>query len=195
MAKRDPRVGAYIARSADFAQPILAHLRATIIATSPQIEETIKWGMPHYLYRGMLCSMAAFKAHCSFGFWKGALVVDGAGKRYDAMGDFGRIVRASDLPAKRTLQRFLRKAMAINAADAPVPRPLKHARPRLTVPPALAAALRRNAKAKATWEAFPPSQRREYAEWVRDAKGEQTRERRLAQSVAWLAAGKARHWK
>lgn len=195
MQSRDTRVDAYIAKAPRFARAILIHLRSAILGTSPMIEETIKWGMPHYTHHGLLCGMAAFKAHCSFGFWKGALVVGHADGRDDAMGDLGRITRISDLPARRTLQALVRKAMALNAGAHPVPRPLKHAKPPLRTPAELAKILRGNARARATWAALPPSGRRDYVDWIRSAKRADTRERRLAQAATWLAAGKSRHWK
>src|ERR1041384_6843079 len=103
MAAKDPRVDAYIGRAADFARPILNHLRRLVHAACPEAEETMKWRFPHFDYKGMMCSMAAFKQHCVFGFWKGALIF--AGGRNDsqdeAMGHFGRITSLTDLPAGR----------------------------------------------------------------------------------------------
>src|SRR5690349_13660956 len=105
MPKRDPRIDAYIAKSADFAQPILTHLRGVVHSACPTVEETIKWGFPHFQYQGMLCSMASFKEHCAFGFWKGPLLVDSKAVGEQAMGDFGRITKASDLPSKAELSK------------------------------------------------------------------------------------------
>jgi hypothetical protein len=115
MESHDARVDAYIAKSAEFARPILEYIRETVHSSSPDIEETIKWGMPHFMYRGgILCNMAAFKQHCALHFWKGSLVVDGdhaAGK--PAMGQFGRIAKPSDLPSKATLNRYIKRAMKL----------------------------------------------------------------------------------
>lgn len=118
MSKKDPRVDAYIAKSGDFARPILRQLRKTVHDGCPQVEETLKWGFPHFMYKGILCSMAAFKRHCTFGFWKGRLIVDsrkpGATAHEPAMGQFGRITAISDLPGEKTLLRFVRKAATLN---------------------------------------------------------------------------------
>jgi len=199
MGTRDPRVDAYIARSADFAKPILTHLREVVHAACPDVEETIKWSFPNFTYRGMLCSMASFKQHCSFGFWKGALVVgtpggDGDGER--AMGQFGRITALSDLPSKKVLTGYIKEAMRLNEAGVKSPtRSEPKAKKELPVPDDLTKALRKNKKALATFENFSPSHRREYIEWITEAKGEDTRNRRLATAVEWMAEGKPRNWK
>lgn len=198
MATTDPRIDAYIAKSAPFAQPILAHLRAVVHAKCPMVEETIKWGFPHFMYRGaMLCSMAAFKQHVAFGFWKGALLegVGAAGANGDAMGQFGRIASFADLPSKAVLARLVRAAMTLNDDGVALPRTLKKRATTVDVPPTFAAALQRNAKAKAAFDAFSPSHRREYCEWIAEAKRDETRERRIAQALQWLREGKSRNWK
>ena len=198
MGSRDARVDAYIAGSADFARPILEHLRAVVHEACPEVEETMKWSFPHFMYDGMLCSMAAFKQHCAFNFWKGALIFDGERDR-EAMGQFGRISTISDLPPKRVLAGYVKKAMVLNDEGAKVPKARKPGLERRAVPdvpPAdLAALLKKNAKARTTFERFPPSHRREYIQWITEAKRPETREKRLAQTVEWLAEGKSRNWK
>jgi len=198
MPTTDPRVDAYIAKSAEFARPILRHVREVVHAACPDVEETMKWGFPHFMYEGMLCSMASFKQHCAMGFWKGALIegLDGNGAA-EAMGSFGRIEKLSDLPPRRTLAGYVKQAMKLNedGVTAPARAKPKTPRPELPVPDALAAALKKNRRALATFEAFPPSHRREYVEWIAEAKGEETRDRRVAQAVEWMAEGKQRNWK
>jgi uncharacterized protein YdeI (YjbR/CyaY-like superfamily) len=201
MPPTDPRIDAYIAKSAEFARPILAHFRAAVHEACPGVEETIKWGMPHFVHHGILAGMAAFKAHCAFSFGKGALVAQAmgakgaAGKAGEAMGDFGRVTSVRDLPPRRELVRWVRTAMRLNEAG--VKRPLKRTAPRkpIPVPEDLAKALRKDAKARAVWEGFTPSHRREYLEWITEAKTAPTRARRLATTLEWLAEGKPRHWK
>jgi uncharacterized protein YdeI (YjbR/CyaY-like superfamily) len=195
MGTRDKRVDAYIAKSADFAKPVLEHLRALVHEACPDVEETIKWGFPNFQYKGMLCSMAAFKEHCTFGFWKGRLVVDAADRRSEqTMGQLGRITKLSDLPARRTLVGYVKRAKELNDAGVKVARKTKP-KPALETPADLLAALGKNKKAQATFEKFPPSHRREYVEWIIDAKSDETRQRRLAQAVEWMAEGKPRNWK
>jgi len=193
----DPRVDAYIAKSADFAQPILKHLRSIVHAACPKVEETIKWGFPHFNYKGMLCSMAAFKRHCAFGFWKAQLILANADeKNAQAMGHFGRIVSIKDLPSKPQLAKYVKQAMQLN--DAGVKSPTRaHRKPRksLPVPDDLAAALKRNKQARTTFDNFSPSHRRDYIEWIGDAKTDETRERRLATAIEWMSEGKSRNWK
>ena len=198
MGTRDPRVDAYIARSADFARPILTHLRDVVHAACPAAEETIKWGMPFFAYDGgLLANMASFKAHCAFGFWKGRGVV-GDGAADDAMGQFGRITSLADLPSRRTMEKYVKEAMKARAGAAAAP-PRKKAPPRaaLPLPPELDAALAtpKHRKAKAFFDALPPSHRREYIEWITDAKRPDTRAKRLATTLEWLTEGKSRNWK
>lgn len=194
---RDPRIDAYIAKSADFAKPILKHLRAIVHTACPQVEETVKWGMPHFDYKGMMCSMAAFKRHCSFGFWRGALIVkDRDNKDREAMGQFGRITSITDLPPKKVIATYVKAAMKLNDSGVKsTERAKRKTRTSLPVPADLAAALKRNTKARKTFDTFSPSQRREYIEWLADAKAEDTRKRRLATTIEWLAEGKPRNWK
>ncbi len=195
MGRKDPRVDAYIDRAERFARPVLKHLRAVVHGACPEVEETLRWGFPHFQYRGLLCSFAAFKEHCAFGFWKGKLVL-GDEASAGAMGQFGRIASLSDLPPRATLARPVRKAAALNEQGVATPRSRPRApRPAPKVPPDLAAALGVSRKAAATFEGFSPTNRREYLEWIAEAKGAETRRRRIATAVAWMAQGKPRNWK
>lgn len=197
MGTRDPRIDAYVASSAEFARPILTHLREAVHDACPDVEETMKWSMPHFTYgKRMLCGMASFKQHCTFGFWNGGRIVEGDEPAEKAMGQFGRITRLADLPADAVLAGYVRKAMALT--DAGVRRaPATKRAPQgaVLVPDYVAAALQTNEKARATFEAFSPSHRREYIEWITEAKGDATRERRLQTALEWMAEGKPRNWK
>ena len=196
MGTRDPRVDAYIARSAEFARPILSHLREIVHSACPEVEETLKWNAPHFMYRGMLAGMSAFKAHCAFGFWKGSLVTGGdGGVEAQAMGQFGRITSLDDLPPRRVIIGYVKQAMKLNEEGVKTPKRRKTPKPEPLMPAELAAALAKNAKARATFDAFSPSHQREYVEWIAEAKGEETRQRRLANALEWMAEGKARNWK
>lgn len=197
MASRDERIDAYIAKAQPFAVPILGHLRAIVHAACPEVEETIKWSFPNFMYRGsILCSMAAFKAHCAFGFWRGRQLAGVTDQHGAVMGDFGRIESMKDLPSKARLMALVKAAMRLNEAGVKrVPKKKAAARKPLPVPKDLAAALGRDAKAKRTFDAFAPSHRREYIEWITEAKTDATRERRLATTLEWLAEGKSRNWK
>ena len=195
MGKRDPRVDAYIAKSAGFAQPILTEIREAVHASCPDVEEEMKWSFPHFVYKGVLCSMAAFTQHAAFGFWKGSLVL-GRGKNADAMGQFGRITKRSDLPSKNILAGYIRKAAALNEQGVKVPRAPRRAAPKIVkVPGDLAAALKRNKKAQAGFDGLSPGHKREYIDWITEAKSDETRRRRLAQAIEWMAEGKSRNWK
>ena len=192
---RDPRIDAYIERQADFAKPILERIRAAVHAACPEAEETVKWSMPHFMYKGqMMAGMAAFKAHATFGFWRGKEVVGETGAERDAMGQFGRIESVDDLPPTDVLEGLIRKAAALNDAGRKT-REKKPPKPEAETPPDLAEALAGNAAAQASFDSFPPSARRDYVEWVTEAKRPETRAKRVVQSVEWLAEGKRRHWK
>jgi uncharacterized protein YdeI (YjbR/CyaY-like superfamily) len=193
---KDPRVDAYIAAKADFAGPILEHLRSAVHAACPDCEETLKWSSPTFMYKKqMLCGMAAFTAHATFGFWKGSLVVGDTKEQRSAMGQFGRLSSVEDLPPPQILDQLIRKAMALTDAGVKTERPAKHPKPPLETPPDLQAALDSNPAARATFESFPPSCKRDYLEWIVEAKREETRTKRLAQAVEWMAEGKRRNWK
>lgn len=195
MGTRDARVDAYIEKSADFARPILTHLRTLVHAACPEVEETMKWSFPHFDYKGeMMCSMASFKAHCAFGFWKASLVL-GDKATDGAMGHLGRITSLDDLPSDRTLTSYVKKAAKLNDEGVKAVRAPRRPQAELEIPEDLTKALKKNRKALTTFEAFPPSHKREYVEWIVEAKGADTRKRRLESAVEWIAEGKARNWK
>ena len=196
MSNHDPRVDAYIAKSAEFARPILEHLRERVHAACPEVEESIKWGMPFFSYKAApMCMMAAFKPHCSFGFWLSKEVTGGSDE--DGMGQFGKLATLKDLPPDKQLATYLKKAMALNEAGVKKSRPKAAAKPAPALPDELAAALARkqHAAARKTWEGFGPGAQREYVDWITEAKTEATRQKRLATTLEWLAEGRKRNWK
>lgn len=196
MPTKDPRVDAYIKKSAPFAQPILTHIRAAVHSSCPDVEETLKWGMPSFMYHGILCGMAAFKEHAVMGFWKGSLILDKNGSRADeAMGSFGRLSSVKDLPPKTVLAGYIKKAMKLNEDGTRVEKPKAKPKPPVKTPPYFVAALKKNKKASAQYEAFSPSKKRDYVEWLAEAKTDATRQRRLETAVEWIADGKSRNWK
>lgn len=197
MTSRDPRIDAYIARSAEFARPILEYVRTLVHEACPQVEETIKWGMPIFVHAdGILCNMAAFKAHASFGFWKHALVIGDETGGGEGMGSFGKLTSVRDLPSKRHLLAYLKKAARLNEQSVKSPAVRKAApKPLPEIPDDFVQALRDNTAARKTFDTFAPSHRREYLDWIIDAKRAETRARRIAQAVEWLAEGKSRNWK
>jgi uncharacterized protein YdeI (YjbR/CyaY-like superfamily) len=196
MGNRDPRVDAYIDRSADFARPILTHLRDVVHAAVPEVQEEIKWGMPAFTYKGILCGVAAFKEHCAFNFWKHSLIVGGE-RPEDAMGSFGRITRLADLPPDDVLAGYLREAKRLNDEGVKAPRREKppEEKKEYAMPDDFAAALEANPAAKATYDGFPPSKKKDYLEWITEARADATRRKRLDTSIEWLAEGKSRMWK
>jgi uncharacterized protein YdeI (YjbR/CyaY-like superfamily) len=192
---RDPRIDAYIARAAPFARPILEKVRERVHAAAPQAEETLKWSAPGFTIDGkILLMMASFKAHAALNFWRGQEMRGSEASR-DAMGQFGKLTSVDDLPADKELDALIRQAAEL-ARTAPAPRKVKHEpKPPAEIHPDFAAALKANPKAHQVLEGFPPSARREYVDWVAEAKQESTRAKRIADSVQWLSDGKRRHWK
>jgi uncharacterized protein YdeI (YjbR/CyaY-like superfamily) len=197
VGKKNPKVDAYIASSPDFAKPILEHLRAVVHDACPEVEEEMKWSRPHFTYKGMLCGMSAFKEHCAFGFWKGSLILDkDAKKTEDGMGHFGRITKVADLPSKKVLTEYVKRAKKLNDDGVKATNRIKKkVHPELVVPDDLAKALKRNKAAQEAFAKFSPSHKREYVEWITDAKTEATRTRRLETAIEWMAEGKPRNWK
>jgi uncharacterized protein YdeI (YjbR/CyaY-like superfamily) len=196
MGKRDARVDAYIAKAADFAKPILNEIRARVHAACPDVEEDMKWSSPTFMYHGMMCGMAAFKQHAIFGFWKGPLVI---GDRADELGSSGsfrtKLTKVSDLGSKQAMAADIKKAMALNEAGITLRRePRGPAKP-IAVPDDLAAALRKNKKAQTAFDKFPPSHKREYVEWITQARREETRTRRLQTAIQQISEGKPQNWK
>ena len=195
MGTRDKRVDAYIGKSADFAKPILTRLRDMVHDACPDCEETLKWGHPTFMYGdGIMCGMVAFKERCGLHFWKGALIVD-QGKKDAAWEQLNSLTDVSDIPATKTVAGYVKKAMELNEKGTKVPKRPTKPKKELVMPDVFMAAINKNKKALAAFEAFSPSHKREYIEWITDAKGEDTRARRIAQAVEWMSEGKSRNWK
>ena len=190
MAVKDPRIDAKIAEAAPFARPVLEYLRALVHRAIPEVEETIKWGMPHFTYKQKnVAGMSAFKAHCAF-------VIHGEGRLGEAMGQYGRITQLSDLPSDADIVRVLRETCArIDEKGSAAPRAAPKKRPAIKEPDYFAQALSQVPAARDFWMSLAPSHRFEYLEWITGAKRAETRDKRLAQSLEWLAEGKRRNWK
>ncbi|WP_457128079.1 YdeI/OmpD-associated family protein [Mucilaginibacter sp. HD30] len=200
MEKYDPRVDAYIEKAADFAKPILLHVRQLVHGAAPQITETVKWGMPFFDYKGPVCQIASFKQHCAFGFWKATSLNDPQGlinPGEAAAGSFGKLTQMSDLPSDEVLVDFINQAIQLNESGVKGNMKTAAGTPKAEIPmPAyFAEALSNDSKALTTFENFSPSHKREYLEWITEAKTDATREKRVATALEWLSEGKSRHWK
>jgi uncharacterized protein YdeI (YjbR/CyaY-like superfamily) len=198
--KRDCRVDAYIATAPDFAKPILNHLRELVHTACPDVEESMKWSRPHFLRHGTLfCGMSAFKHHCAFGFWLGEKVLGAAGQEgneKNGAGHFGRITSLADLPGDKQLLAYIKKAVELNDSGVKRPAPPRSKGNReLTIPDYFTAALNKNKKALAAFEAFSYSHKKEYVEWITEAKRDETRQKRIETMLVWLSEGKSRNWK
>jgi uncharacterized protein YdeI (YjbR/CyaY-like superfamily) len=200
MVKKDNRVDTYIAKSQDFAKPILNHLRELIHKACPDVQETIKWGFPNFDYNGIMCNMAAFKQHAVFNFWKSSLMADPkkilSKTGETAMGNFGQLKSLSDLPNDKIILDYIKEAAALNEKGVKIQRKSKSLeKEKLVVPGYFITALKKNKKAQTTFENFSYTNKKEYVEWVTGAKTEETRNKRLKTSVEWMAEGKIRNWK
>jgi uncharacterized protein YdeI (YjbR/CyaY-like superfamily) len=192
MAKKDPRIDAYIKRAQPFARPILKHLRKLVHKACPDVEETIRWGSPFFDRKGVICLMGSFKQHAVFGFWKGKLLFGNENK--GAMGHFGRLMSIKDLPGDKEMIGYIKKAAELNERGVRRKRPAR-GKQKVTVPPDLKAALAKNAKAKKAFENFSYSHRKEYVDWITGAKRDETRTKRLKTAVQWLSKGKPQNWR
>jgi len=192
---REPRIDAYIAKAQPFARPILEKVRERVHAVLPDAEETIKWGMPAYTIGGKIVLItAAFKAHTALNFWRGQ-ELESSHSSVGAMGQFGKIRSVDELPSNDEFDRLIREAAEL-AANVPAARKAKHPpKPPAELHPDFAAALDKSPPARANLEASPPSCRREYLDWVAEAKQDATRQKRIATAIEWLAEGKRRNWK
>lgn len=195
MPKVDPRIDAYIEKSADFAKPILTHLRGLIHKACPDVSEEIKWSMPAFYYEGPMCNIAAFKQHCTFGFWKQSLMENAGFPEKNAMSSFGRITSVKDLPDQKTMIALIKQAMKLNEDGVKAPKKVPAEKKELVVPADLKKALSTDKAAKDVFDNFTYSHKKEYIEWIEEAKTEATREKRLATTLEWLAEGKSRNWK
>jgi len=198
----DKRIDAYIEKSQPFSQPIMIKLRKLVHKACPEVIETIKWGMPSFEYKGPMFGFAAFKQHCVAGFWKHTLIKDPKGylgersaQGGEAMGNLGRMTSIKDLPPDKIFIDFIKQAAKLNDEGIKVPKKKPAVKKALVIPGELKDALASNKKARTTFENFSPSQKREYTEWVSEAKSEDTRNKRLETAMEWMAEGKTRHWK
>jgi uncharacterized protein YdeI (YjbR/CyaY-like superfamily) len=200
MEKFDSRVDAYIEKSADFAKPILEYIREVVHQASPLITETIKWGFPFFDYKGPVCHMAAFKQHLGFGFWKARLLSDPHQKlRFgdEKAGSFGDIKSIADLPPKEIIIDFILQAIEINEKGVKVQTEKKAPaeKAELVIPDYFIDFLAKDPKAREVFDKFSYSHKKEYAEWIIDAKSEATRQKRMETAAEWIAEGKSRNWK
>jgi uncharacterized protein YdeI (YjbR/CyaY-like superfamily) len=189
MKNTSAEVDRYIEKAAPFARPILERIRAAFHKAHPGVTETMKWSVPHFEYKGVLGNMAAFKEHVAWGFWKGSLMNETLGERRL------KVHSLEELPKERDMVAYVREAVRLNEEGVKVERAPRVERGEAEVPSDLAAALKKSAAAKKTFDTFPPSHRREYIEWITEAKQDATRQKRLAQTIEWLAEGKSRNWK
>jgi len=187
----DPRVDDYIEKSAPFARPILRRIRDVVHVGCPEVEDTMKWSFPHFMHHGILCSMASFKAHCAFGFWKEQLMTGTTGPQ-----KFSKVTSLKDLPSRAAFLRLVREAVRLNEDGVEPPPRTKPERPRSVRAPAdLLSALNNNPRARAAYDEMSPSHKREYIEWITEAKRDETRKRRVSAAVEWMAEGRIRSWK
>jgi uncharacterized protein YdeI (YjbR/CyaY-like superfamily) len=184
MAKKDPRIDAYIAKAADFAKPILDRIRKLVHSACPDVEETIKWNSPFYVHNGILICTPAFKKHCALIFWKGKMIL---GKERKAL---RHLTSISNLPGDKILLGYIRKAVELNEAG--IKSPARAKAKKIAVPDYFLAAIKKNKKALAAFENFSPGCQREYVEWITEAKREETRAGRIKTAIEWIAKGKSR---
>lgn len=199
MRSSDPGIDDYIAKSAPFAKPILKRIRELVHEGCPGVTETLKWGAPAFEHHGLLCGMASFKAHCRFGFWKQDLVAEHAPALKPTAAEIirscGHLATVKDLPSRTVMLKLIRVAARLNEDGTPVPRPRVETPKAVRAPSDLLAALRNNPDARAGYDALSPSHKREYIEWITEAKRNETRKRRVEDAIEWMAEGKIRNWK
>lgn len=199
MSIYNDRVTAYIDKAQPFAQQVLKHIRALVHKTNKEVEEKMKWGMPHFDYKGMYCGIASMKEHCAFGFWKASLLKDPGNYlvrgENSGMGSFGKIKSLADLPPDKVLIDFINQAKELNDADIKVAARPKTETTIHETPEIMIKALKRNQKANAAFQNLSPGKRKEYIEWIAGAKTDLTKEKRLATMLEWVQEGKSLNWR
>lgn len=200
MSKKDPRIDLYISNAADFARPILLHLRELIHAACPDVQESIKWSFASFDYKGPMCTMAAFKQHCAFGFWKASIMKDKTltknAESESAMGHYGKITSLKNLPPDKKIIAHIKEAMILNEKGIKVPpKKVTTTKKDIVVPDYFLKKLKKNKDAFRTFEEFSPSHKREYIEWITEAKTDETKNRRMEVAIEWMSQGKSRNWK
>jgi uncharacterized protein YdeI (YjbR/CyaY-like superfamily) len=197
MEQFDPRIDDYIAKAPAYAQPIITHIRNLIHHAVPGVLETMKWSHPHFDYKGPAFGIGAFKEHMGLNFWKNTLMDDPQGlfQNDGSAGSLGKIKSLADLPADDVLLDYFRRAIELNEKGVKVAAPAKAPKAELPVPDYLIAAFKTNQAALQHFEQFSPSAKREYLEWLAEAKSEATRTKRLETMMEWVAEGKTRKYK
>jgi uncharacterized protein YdeI (YjbR/CyaY-like superfamily) len=201
MGKKIKEIDAYINKAADFAKPILARIRDLVHAACPDVEEKMKWSFPHFDYKGeMMCSMAAFKQHAVMSFWKAALMKDPVlvenARSETSMGHLGRMGSIKDLPSDKKMISYIKEAMMLNDKGIKLPSKAKSTEKKtIVVPDYFIKALKKNKTAWKTFDAFAYSHKKEYVEWITEAKTEETRNKRMTSAIEMIAEGKSKNWK
>ncbi|CAN5816813.1 hypothetical protein BH11BAC4_BH11BAC4_16370 [soil metagenome] len=201
MSKKEKVVDAYITKSADFAKPVLNHIRQLVHDACPEVEEKMKWSFPHFDYKGeMMCSMAAFRQHAIMGFWKASLMKDATlmlnARSEESMGHLGKLTSLKDLPADKKITGYIKEAMKLNDLGKKIPsKPKPAANKELIVPDYFLKTIKKDKKAFQYFENFSYSQKKEYVEWITEAKADETRNKRMETALEWITEGKIRNWK
>ncbi|HWB03022.1 MAG TPA: YdeI/OmpD-associated family protein [Verrucomicrobiales bacterium] len=188
-------VAAWMEQLSDFARPMIERIYKIIRKAAPQLEEGIRWSSPTFIGRGLVCSFAAFQKHVTLVFWRGAelndttgLLTHGQGRSAMRSAKFTSLDQIDD----KVIRTWVTAAVALDK-DPAKPKPKPQKRPEAAVPKVLAAALSRNPKARGAFDAMPPSHRREYCEWIAEAKQEATVQRRVEKTIEKLSAGEGLH--
>jgi uncharacterized protein YdeI (YjbR/CyaY-like superfamily) len=194
-----PAIDEYINKSEEFARPILLHLRKIIHLACPDVEETIKWSFPNFEYKGqILCSMASFKKHCSFGFWLGAEMEDPENILNKVgntnMGNFGKIINHNSLPDDNIIIKYIHEAMKLSESGTKKKTSKIKDKKSLEIPVYIIEFIEKYPKAKVVFNNFSNSCKKEYVQWIEEAKQVSTKLKRLEKAVSMMEEGKEFNW-
>jgi uncharacterized protein YdeI (YjbR/CyaY-like superfamily) len=200
MTQFDLKVDEYFAKAEDFAKPVLQHWRQLIHDTCPDVVEAIKWGFPHFDYKGdFMFVIASYKNHCSFSFIKAELMSDVSLKESKVLKPvqrfLGKVTSLADLPPDDEFIKLLKEAMVLNEKGIKVVAPKSDKTKVFETPAYFLEKLATNAKAKEIFESKSDSFRKDYIIWITDAKTDATRQKRMDEALEWIAEGKGRFWK
>ncbi|MCB0792148.1 MAG: DUF1801 domain-containing protein [Flavobacteriales bacterium] len=189
------RINSHIAEQDEWKRRLMVRLRQLIHQVDPGIEETWRWNGPHFDRNGIMLGMSAHKTCVSIWFHKGALLKDPRRlfeplEKDEAKGMRVYKLKESDAIDEKAFTELVKQAVKLNEDGVKLSE-AKPARKTLVVPPELESVLKKDQHAMTNWEGFSYSKKKDYIEWVTDAKREETRKRRIAQAFQLIRDGLA----
>lgn len=194
MNEASENITAYIEKATPEFKEVMIALRSVLNNPNFDIKEDWKWGAPNFNNEGMICWLAHFRNHVGMNFFKGTLIKD----KYNLFTHYreekgNRQLKFSDINQiiPEQIEYYIEEAIKLNQENIKVVKKEIDT----SLPLDLETELNNNPKAKMFFESLAPSYKRDYIEWIEEAKREATRTKRLATTMEWLSEGKKKNWK